>query len=259
MARIGSPTYSAFGSGVPGKLTATRSATRAPALLASPGSGVLLVDDQRQLPPAGGEVGRHRDVAAVADHHVGPHPVEDVEGLADRAAQPGRHLEQVGVGAPRAAARAGSARAGSPASGTTRVSSPRAVPRQVISTSGSSRRSASAVAIRGEVWPAVPPPARRMRIGVEPRDARQAPAGARGPPRARRSARGAAGRARARPRARGARSRSAGRARPATGSSAEPPYETSGSGMPITGSSASTMPTLMIIWPSSQTTMPKDM
>jgi len=29
--------------------------------------------------------------------------------------------------------------------------------------------------------------------------------------------------------------------------------------MPMTGSRASTMPTLMIIWPSSQTTMPKDM
>ncbi len=36
--RIGSPTYSARGSGVSGKLTATRLATRAPALFASPGT-----------------------------------------------------------------------------------------------------------------------------------------------------------------------------------------------------------------------------
>jgi hypothetical protein len=36
--RIGSPTYSAFRSGVSGKLTATRRAIRAPALLASPGT-----------------------------------------------------------------------------------------------------------------------------------------------------------------------------------------------------------------------------
>ena len=90
--RIGRPTYSACGSGVSGKLTATRRAIRAPALLARPGSGVLLVDDERHLAAPGGEVGRHRDVAAVADDHVGPDPVEHREGLLDRAAQPARDL-----------------------------------------------------------------------------------------------------------------------------------------------------------------------
>ena len=46
-----------------------------------------------------------------------------------------------------------------PAAGTTVVSRPRAVPTAVSRTPGSSRRSSCAVAISGDVCPAVPPPA----------------------------------------------------------------------------------------------------
>src|SRR6202042_741451 len=44
-------------------------------------------------------------------------------------------------------------------SGTSLVSRPRAVPSAVIRTSGSSSTRASATAIAGSTWPAVPPPA----------------------------------------------------------------------------------------------------
>src|SRR5215211_1636361 len=47
----------------------------------------------------------------------------------------------------------------SPAAGTTVVSNPRAVPSAVSATAGSSRRSSRPVAIKGDVCPAVPPPA----------------------------------------------------------------------------------------------------
>ena len=46
-----------------------------------------------------------------------------------------------------------------PRSGTSLVSRPRSVPRQVIGIRGSMRRSASATAKAGSTWPAVPPPA----------------------------------------------------------------------------------------------------
>ena len=59
--------------------------------------GVLLVQDDRYLAAAGGEVRRHRHVAAEADDHVGTGPVEHPRGVADRTAQPGRDLEQVDV------------------------------------------------------------------------------------------------------------------------------------------------------------------
>ena len=67
-------------------------------LVGQAGYGVLLVHEQGQPAPPSGEVGRHRDVAAVADDDVGPDPVEDREGLLDGRAQPDRHLEEVGVG-----------------------------------------------------------------------------------------------------------------------------------------------------------------
>ena len=70
-------------------------------LVGQAGQGVLLVHDERQLAAAGGEVGRHRDVAAVADHHVRADPVEDRHRLLDRAPQPAGDPQQVGVGAPR--------------------------------------------------------------------------------------------------------------------------------------------------------------
>ena len=68
---------SACGSGVSGKLVATCVANRAPSLVGEAGQGVLLVHDERQLAAAGGEVRRHRDVAAEADDDVGADPVED--------------------------------------------------------------------------------------------------------------------------------------------------------------------------------------
>ena len=51
---------------------------------------VALVHDQRQPAAPGGEVGRHRDVAAEPDDHVGADPVDHLERGLDRAAQPGR-------------------------------------------------------------------------------------------------------------------------------------------------------------------------
>ena len=60
--------------------------------------GVALVHDQRQPTPPGRQVGRHGDVAAEADHDVGPHPVEDLAGGPDRRAQPARHPQQVDRG-----------------------------------------------------------------------------------------------------------------------------------------------------------------
>ena len=57
----------------------------------------------------------------------------------------------------------GTSSSGKPASGIRVTSSPRGVPRQVTSTSRSRRT--IAVASSGDVWPAVPPPARRTRTG----------------------------------------------------------------------------------------------
>ncbi len=72
-----------------------------PQLVRDAGHGVALVHHERQASPARGQVGRHGDVAAVADHHVGAHPVDHVEGGAHRPEQPGRHLDQVRRGAAR--------------------------------------------------------------------------------------------------------------------------------------------------------------
>ena len=88
-------------SGVSGKLVATWSVNRAPSLFAMPGSALPSCTTIGTLPPAGREVGRHRDVAAEADHHVGADPVDDLQGGLDRAAQPGRDPEQVGARAAR--------------------------------------------------------------------------------------------------------------------------------------------------------------
>ena len=91
----------AWRSGVSGKLVATWSVNRAPSLLAMPGRALPSCTTIGSVPPAGGEVGRHRDVAAEADDDVGADPVDDLQGGLDRAAQPGRDPGQVGVGAAR--------------------------------------------------------------------------------------------------------------------------------------------------------------
>ena len=83
---------------MPGKLTATRAGDAGAGLVGQAGHGVLLVEDDRHPAPAGGEVGRHRDVAAEADDDVGAGPVEHAGGFADGAAQPDGDLEQVGAG-----------------------------------------------------------------------------------------------------------------------------------------------------------------
>ena len=62
--------------GCPGSWSRRGAVNRAPSLLARPGSALPSCTTIGSVPAAGGEVGRHRDVAAEADHHVGPHPVE---------------------------------------------------------------------------------------------------------------------------------------------------------------------------------------
>ena len=75
-ARTGTPTTSAWRSPESGTAASTRSAVRAPDLVGDAGAGVGFVDHHRnapapQRPAARGQVGRQRDVAAEADHHVG--------------------------------------------------------------------------------------------------------------------------------------------------------------------------------------------
>ena len=65
------------------------------------GHRVALVDHDRHAALAGGEVGRHRHVAAEADDDVGADAVDHLEGGGPRGAQPGRRTQQVGAGTPR--------------------------------------------------------------------------------------------------------------------------------------------------------------
>jgi hypothetical protein len=62
--------------------------------------GIGLVHDDRHLVPLGSQIGGGGDVAAEADEHVGPHPVEDGASGVHRAGQPSRHREQPGRNRP---------------------------------------------------------------------------------------------------------------------------------------------------------------
>ena len=165
-ARTGTPTTSARGS--PGSATAesTRRAERAPTLLAQPGAGVGLVDDHgtRRAGAAGGQIGGQRDVAAETDHDVGVDVVEHRAGLPDRAAHPHRQPQQVGGGLARQRHRRDQlevvAALGHQPGLQTACGAQRGDPHV-----GFERASASATAMAGSTWPAVPPPASTTEIG----------------------------------------------------------------------------------------------
>ena len=142
-----------------------------------------------------------------------PDPVEHPDGVADGAAQPGRDLEQVGVRACGAAARGGTNSSGYPAAGMTRVSSRARVPRQVISTPGSSApQGVGGGEEGGGVAGGAAAGEQDAHVGVSLETRPGDPAG--GEPLVRDRLRWRE--RRARPRAHGARSRRAGRARRAT-------------------------------------------
>ncbi len=137
--------------------------------------------------------------------------------------------------------RPGSSTVGKPRPSRVSRSCPRADPtNSMVSRGWPASTSASAIARAGWRWPAVPPPATSALSAPRSRVGRSAPA--------------AAGRPRA------TRSREAMLMRIPTAAMVmtreEPPYETNGSGMPVTGSTPTTAPTLITAWLVIQTVIP---